>query len=550
MFTFSKEFRGAVVSASLMLAALHIAIPSVRADDDIAYFESKIRPVLAERCYKCHSAKALANDKLKGGLQLDSRAGIRKGGDTGPAVVPSETAASLILSALHHEGDLQMPPDNKLSDAIIEDFTRWIESGAPDPRDGAVVEIEEVGVDIEAGKKHWAFQPLSKSVPPKVTDQAWVRTPSDQFIRAAQESKSIEANPLAGPDTLARRAYFDLIGLPPTPEQTAVFLADAEKDFDGAWSRLIDQLLASPHYGERWGRHWLDLVRFAESNGYAFDRDRPNAWRYRDWVIRALNADMPYDEFVRQQLAGDIFAGSAPEWDNSDKAAKALELVSATGFIVGGPFTTQQTQKERERSRYEQLDDMVHTLGTSMLGLTVGCARCHDHKYDPIGTHDYYEWAAMFSDVGFADIGVDLEPRIYRDAKLSYDKAHAPLVAARAEQEKLLQLFDAPDAMQSIGSRETSTVAPQALAMLNSPTVRNWAIDLAKRARPSADTAIDQAIENAYRIAYARPPSADEQIAMQAFIERQSQARESKAETAFQDFCHLLLCTNEFIYVD
>ncbi len=431
--------RHIVAALLLVLLATTSTRPVDAADDHgIAFFESKIRPVLAENCYKCHSAEAVANDKLKGGLQLDTREGIRQGGDTGPAVVPSETGASLILKALRHEGELQMPPDTKLSDALVADFAKWIEMGAPDPRDGAIAEVIEVGVDIEAGKQHWAFQPLTKPTAPKVTDEAWVRTPADRFIRAKLEQKGIESNSIADPRTLIRRAYFDLIGLPPTPEQTATFLADAAKDFDGAWSRLIDQLLASQHYGERWGRHWLDLVRFAESNGYAFDKDRPNAWRYRDWVIRALNADMPYDEFVRQQLAGDIFAGA--DWDNSEKAEQALELVTATGFIVAGPFTTQQTQKERERSRYEQLDDMVHTLGTSMLGLTVGCARCHDHKYDPIGTHDYYEWAAMFSDVGFADVGVDLEPKIYRDEKAAWDKAHAPLVAARAASEKELNV--------------------------------------------------------------------------------------------------------------
>jgi len=429
-----------IVAAILPLLPAATFTSTVNAADDagIAFFESKIRPVLSENCYQCHSAEAVANDKLKGGLQLDTRAGIRKGGDTGPAVVPSEVDASLILKALRHEGDLQMPPDNKLGDALVADFTRWIEMGAPDPRDGAIVEIAETGVDIEAGKQHWAFRPLTRPAPPKVAGEAWVRTPADRFIRAKLEAKRIESNPIAAPRTLIRRAYFDLIGLPPTPQQTDAFLADAANDFDGAWSRLIDRLLASQHYGERWGRHWLDLVRFAESNGYAFDKDRPTAWRYRDWVIRALNADMPYDEFVRAQLAGDIFAGT--DWDSSEKAERALELVTATGFIVAGPFTTQQTQKERERSRYEQLDDMVHTLGTSMLGLTVGCARCHDHKYDPIGTHDYYEWAAMFSDVGFADVGVDLEPHIYRDEKSVWDKARAPLAAARAAREKELDV--------------------------------------------------------------------------------------------------------------
>lgn len=404
---------------------------------DVAFFESKIRPVLAENCYKCHSASAAADGKLKGGLQLDTRAGIRKGGETGPAVEPGNSAESLILGALRHESDLKMPPKSKLSPDIAADFQKWIEMGAPDPRDGEIAEIKADGVDIAAGQKHWAFRPLAKPSTPQATDQKWIRTDIDRFIRARQEASGIGANPIADHRSLVRRAYFDLIGLPPTPEQVSLFVAAADKDFDSAWGGLIDELLASPHYGERWGRHWLDLVRFAESNGYAFDKDRPNAWRYRDWVIQSLNADMPYSEFVRKQVAGDIYAGK--DWDTPDKAARALELVSATGFIVSGPFTTQQTQKERERSRYEQLDDVIHTLGTSMLGLTVGCARCHDHKYDPIGAHDYYELAAMFGDVGFSDVGVDLQPQIYRAAKAKYDEAHKPLVQNKSTREAELK---------------------------------------------------------------------------------------------------------------
>ncbi len=405
--------------------------------ESLAFFESKIRPVLAENCYECHSADAAAKGKLKGGLQLDTREGIRRGGDTGPAVVPGKPEKSLLLGALRHENGLEMPPKNKLSGAVIADFAKWIAQGAPDPREGAVAQAAAEDVDIEAGKRHWAFQPLTNPEPPEIDAADWARTGVDRFVRAKQEAAKIAPNRLAKPRQLVRRAYFDLIGLPPSPEQVDAFLADAKDDFEGAWGRLIDELLASPHYGERWGRHWLDLVRFAESNGYAFDKDRANAWRYRDWVIRALNADLPYDEFVRRQLTGDLIAGT--NWDTTEKAERALELISATGFIVSGPFTTQQTQKERERSRYEQLDDVIHTLGASMLGLTIGCARCHDHKYDPVGMHDYYELAAMFSDVGFSDTGVDLQPHVYRAAKAAYDRAHNPLTAARAALEKELE---------------------------------------------------------------------------------------------------------------
>ena len=426
---------------SLLLLISPAFVLSSYAEEDaaaLAFFESKIRPVLVENCYDCHSNAAESKGELKGGLALDSREGIRLGGETGPAVTPSKPAQSLLLAALRHENSLEMPKKKKkLSDAVIADFAKWIETGAIDPREGKAVAAKQPDVDIEAGKKHWAFQPLAKPLPPVIKVKDWARTDVDRFVRAAQEDKGITANVTADPSRLIRRAYFDLIGLPPTPEQVDHFLQDAESGLDEAWARLIDELLASPHYGERWGRHWLDLVRFAESNGYAFDKDRPNAWRYRDWVIRALNADMPYDEFVRQQLTGDILAGK--DWDNTEKAKRALELVSASGFIVSGPFTTQQTQKERERSRYEQLDDIIHTLGTSMLGLTVGCARCHDHKYDPIGSHDYYELAAMFGDVGFSDVGVDLQPHVHRAAKAAYDAVHNPMVSARANHEKELK---------------------------------------------------------------------------------------------------------------
>ncbi|MEM7012950.1 MAG: PSD1 and planctomycete cytochrome C domain-containing protein, partial [Verrucomicrobiota bacterium] len=416
-----------------MLSRLTILIfaafgATIAVAEDYAFFESKIRPVLAENCYECHSASAAAEGKLKAGLQLDTRAGIQVGGDSGPAL-------PLLLSALRHEGDLKMPPKNKLSDSIVADFAKWIEMGAPDPRDGEAVIAKKGDVDIEAGKQHWSFGPLTNPTPPTPKDAKWIRTDVDRFIRAEQEAKGVDPNPIADRLTLIRRTYFDLIGLPPTPEQVEAALKISHAE-------LVRQLLNSEHYGERWGRHWLDLVRFAESNGYAFDRDRPNAWRYRDWVINVLNAGMPYDEFVKLQLTGDIAAGA--DWDTSDKAARALDLTTATGFIVAGPFTTQQTQKERERSRYEQLDDMIHTLGTSMLGLTVGCARCHDHKYDPIGEHDYYELAAMFGDVGFADVGVDLQPHIYRDAKAAWDKVHNPLVEARtARENELVSMLDA-----------------------------------------------------------------------------------------------------------
>lgn len=394
------------------------------AAENLDFFETKIRPVLVENCYPCHSASAFDKGELKAGFFLDTRAGIRKGGESGhPAVVPGKVGESQILKALRQEGP-KMPPRQKLADSIILDFAKWIEMGAPDPRDGKNPVAMQPDLDIENGKKFWSFAPLKKSPVPAVKDAGWGRNPVDRFIRSRQETVGIKPNAFAHPRQLIRRAYFDLLGLPPSPEEVTVFENEAKEDFDGAYSRLLDRLLQSQHFGERWARHWLDLVRFAESNGYAFDRDRPNAYRYRDFVIRALNADMPYDQFVKLQVAGDQLDSQDPD------------SVAATGFLVAGPFTTQQTQKERERSRYEQLDDMVHTLGTSMLGLTIGCARCHSHKYDPVSQHDYYRLVSCFSEVGFADSGIDLQPDVYKKAKAEFDQVRAPLVAALTNFEK------------------------------------------------------------------------------------------------------------------
>ena len=279
------------VLVGLLLATTTTAADKTTTDrKGLDFFESKIRPVLVRHCYQCHSAKAAANKMLKGGLQVDTRSGIRRGGETGPGVVPGQPKKSLLVAALKHDG-LKMPPKAKLPASIVADFEKWIQLGAPDPRDGKAVATQ--AIDVQAGKAHWSFQPLSEAKPPAITDGEVVRTDIDRFIRAAQRAKGLTPNPRATPAALLRRVHFNMIGLPPTPDDQQRFLAEAEKDFEAAWAAEIDRLLASKHYGERWGRHWLDLVRFAESNGYAFDKDRANAYQYRDFVIRALNQDMP-----------------------------------------------------------------------------------------------------------------------------------------------------------------------------------------------------------------------------------------------------------------
>jgi hypothetical protein len=404
------------------------------------FFEAKIRPMLVKHCYECHSAGAVGKKKLKGKLLLDSRDGSRKGGESGPAVVPGKPDESLLISALKHDS-FKMPPKGKLNDELIAHFVKWIKMGAPDPRDGVAV-VAASGIDLEEGRKHWSFQPLSKPTPPTIQDAAWGRNLVDRFIRAKQESAGITPNSIASPRTLIRRAYFDLLGLPPKPEDVDRFVKASAKDSVAAYNQLIDELLKSEHYGERWARHWLDITRFAESNGYAFDGDRPNAWHYRDFVIRALNSDMPYDQFVKLQLAGDLLTNVNAKTTADAKAA--VNAVAATGFLVAGTYTTQQTQKERERSRYEQLDDIVSTLGTSLLGLTVGCSRCHSHKFDPLPQFDYYRLTSCFADVGFSDTGINMQPEAFQKAKSEHDAALAPLAAARAkyEKEKLTGRFE------------------------------------------------------------------------------------------------------------
>ncbi len=393
----------------------------------VEFFEAKIRPVLVEKCYACHSVEAAENKKLKAGLLLDTRDGSQRGGESGPAVVPSNVEDSLLISALRHES-FEMPPTGKLPESVIADFVKWVEMGAPDPREGQAAPVASQ-IDIQAGRKFWSFQPLRKTAPPAVQDAAWARTPIDRFILARQEQRGLHPNPPAARRTLIRRAYFDLLGLPPTPEEIDAFVNDPDPH---AYEKLIDRLLESPHYGERWARHWMDVARFAESHGYEQDYDRPNAYHYRDFLIKAFNADMPYDQFARWQLAGDELAPGDP-----------LAMM-ATGFLGAGAFPTQLTEAEFESARYDELDDMTATTGVAFLGLSVGCARCHDHKFDPIPAKDYYRLAATFTRAIRSEIELELDNEAHRAALAAWEKDHAPLTAAlaRFEREELPARFE------------------------------------------------------------------------------------------------------------
>jgi len=422
----------------IALSLIASAVPLSAAEPEargVEFFESSVRPLLVERCYQCHSAKA---QPLRGGLLLDSRAGWQRGGDSGPAIVPGDPDASLVVKAVRYDNDeLQMPPDGKLPAREIAALVEWIKLGAPDPREGEAAPVARKSVSLEEGRLRWTFQPLSTAGPPPVADTPaqggaanWCRTPVDRFILAKLQEKGIAPNPSVDRHRLVRRAYFDLIGLPPTLDEIDGFLDDPSSE---AYETLIDQLLDSPHYGERWGRHWLDLVRFAESHGFEHDYDRPSAYHYRDFVIQALNQDLPFDTFVRWQIAGDEFEPDNP-----------LALM-ATGFLAAGVHSTQITKNQVEKERYDELDDMLATIGTSMLGLSLGCARCHDHKFDPVPTRDYYRLLATFTTAVRSEIDLNLDAEAYQKAKSAFDGRHAQLAEAlaRFEREQLPARLDA-----------------------------------------------------------------------------------------------------------
>lgn len=369
----------------LLPTALDAATPiAPQALDD---FEAKVRPLLIAKCYECHSLEA---GKSKGGLLLDSKAGLQKGGETGPALDAVIPEKSLLLAAIRWEQkELQMPPKERLSREEVHILETWVRQGAPDPREAQPAGHAAKPSRLETAKSHWAFQPRRRAEAPEVQQAAWIRTPVDRFILAALEEKNLTPAPPADPRTLVRRVYLDLIGLPPTPGEVESFINDPS---EAAFATLVDKLLASQHYGERWGRHWLDLARYADTSGLHNDLDRPQAWRYRDYVIRSFNEDKPYARFIAEQLAGDEVEGANEE-----------SLV-ATGFCRNGPTNDDNMGNNKEQYRLDELDDVISTTSSVFLGLTVGCARCHDHKYDPVTSADYYSLLAVFN--GTEKLGV------------------------------------------------------------------------------------------------------------------------------------------------
>lgn len=345
-----------------------------------AFFESKVRPLFVEHCYRCHSS---ASGKSKGGLLLDSRATLLRGGDAGPALVPGAPEMSLLIQVVEHRDNVVgMPPKGKLPDEQIAVLKSWIQSGAAWPSP-SVTDTRSAGVATVSTDAHWAWQPLRKTVLPVVRDTDWALTPVDTFILEGLESKGLQPAPKAARHILIRRLSFDLTGLPPPPDVVESFCNDVTSD--DVVDSQIERLLASPRFGERWGRHWLDVARYSDSIGGGMNFVLDDAWRYRDYVTAAFNADKPYDRFVMEQIAGDLLP-------TNDECQRAEQLV-ATGFLMLG--VNELGEYEREKLRMDIVDEQLDTIGKAFLGLTLGCARCHDHKFDPVPTQDYYALAGI-----------------------------------------------------------------------------------------------------------------------------------------------------------
>jgi hypothetical protein len=368
-----------------LLAAFVVLTPSAQSQEGIDFFERKIRPVLVEHCYSCHSEAA---KKQKGGLYLDTKQGLLDGGDIGPAIVPGHPEKSLLIKAIQYtDPEIRMPKKYKLSAEVVADFEKWVKMGAPDSRKGKVVTAKKY-VSVEEGRKFWAFQPPKMPSVPAVKDGAWPRNDIDRFILAKLESKGLTPSRDVDRATLLRRLYYGLIGLPPTPSEIDAFVNDKTPN---AVVNVVDRLLASPHFGERWGRHWLDVARFAESSGGGRTALFKDAWRYRDYVITSFNTDKAFSQFITEQLAGDLLEARTPE-------ERYWQLV-ATAFLLLGP--TNFERQDKPLLEMDVIDEQIDTMGKSMLGMTIGCARCHDHKFDPIPTKDYYALAGIFKSTKF-----------------------------------------------------------------------------------------------------------------------------------------------------
>lgn len=440
-----------------------------------AFFEKRIRPLLEDHCYDCHSTDA---GKSKGDLLLDTREGWKKGGESGTAITPGKPDDSLIIRAVRYwDKDLQMPPKTPLSPEQVKDLIEWVKMGAPDPRSGGTGEVKKTSkIDFEAGRKHWAFQPVKPQPRPPVKNSGWPRNEVDFFTLARMEELGAAPAPDASPRALIRRVTFDLIGLPPTPEEVEAFVQEAAANQPAAVAKLVDRLLATPQYGERWGRHWLDVVRYADTCGNASDYPVPQVFKYRDYVIAAFNADRPYDQFVREQIAGDLYV--VPPLGGTNEAqggsGTSVEKPAATGEPKGMPLKGGTTYADRvvatgylasarhfaggSGERHLTIEDAIENMGRTFLGLSLSCARCHDHKFDPISTADYYALYGVFDSTTFPHPGSEGKNRPENLVPLL---ARAELEPVKKEWEAKLAALDAAakkhDEVKAAAEKEADT---------------------------------------------------------------------------------------------
>lgn len=377
--TFRRSLLSVVLSALALIHPLRSqSIPQEHAD----LFEKRIRPILAEKCQGCHNAKS-----GKAGLDLTTGSGFRKGADTGPIVVAADGENSRLLQVIGYQERIKMPPTGKLREDEIAAIREWVKAGAPWPAEtapAATAQGPKKGY-TKGQKEFWSFRPIREITPPAVKDGSWVQSPVDRFILARLEASELKPAQRADKLTLIRRATLDLTGLLPTGDEVRAFVAD---DSPNAFEKVVDRLLASPRYGERWGRHWLDVARYADSTGADEDYRYPHAWRYRDYVINAFNRDLPFDQFIREQIAGDLLP--APQGQDTN-----VEGIVATGFLALGPKLV--AEQDKVKMFYDIVDEQIEVTGKAFLGLTIACARCHDHKFDPISTKDYYSLASIFA---------------------------------------------------------------------------------------------------------------------------------------------------------
>ena len=414
---------------------------TVAANQNTNFFEKKIRPVLSKNCYECHSAKSKS---LKAGLLLDRKAGWERGGKNGSVIIPGEPAKSILINALRYGNhDLQMPPSGKLSEPVLADFEKWISMGAQDPRNSPLEEVFAVGglraKSLEEGKKFWAFKPIKLPPLPDVQKDEWIKDEIDRFILRGIENKKLQPATKTDPLTLLRRIFFDLTGLPPSPEDIKDF---QESSSENSFEDVVDNLLESPRFGERWGRHWLDVARYADTTGGGRNNPFPNAHRYRDYVINGFNKDKPFDQFIMEQIAGDLMSSTSDDEYN--------EKLTGIGFLALGPHNYEL--QDKELLRMEVVDEQLTAVGKAFMGLTMDCARCHDHPFDPIPIQDYYSMAGIFRSTnslvlgnvaGFHERGLRDE---FGEQRNQYEQTLASL-------EKRLK--DAVDLVKSLGGDES-----------------------------------------------------------------------------------------------